>query len=237
MFDVLILEDEEYTREFFKKMIVGIPQVAKVIDTGNGISAVQLVKKYHPDLILLDIELCGQDLNGLEVAKQIYAFDQEAYMVFVTGYSQYAVDSFSVHPYSYVLKPIIVNDFIELIKEIAEKIECRQQQSEDILVIKFGHDITHIIKNQILFIEKLNGHSLIHTYDGQFKTLKTLDELAQQLDSQFVRVHRSFIVNLQHIKRVTEVYDRSYEIEFNAYPEKAQMSRYQYQKYKKLFQI
>lgn len=93
MIDVLVLEDEEYTRQFFKKLLFDLPQVSEVFDTSDSRDAIRLAKEHCPDLVLLDIELNGQDMNGLEVAKQIYSFDKDAYLVFVTGYTQYALDS------------------------------------------------------------------------------------------------------------------------------------------------
>ena len=78
------------------------------MDTGCGSEAIELARINNFNLIILDIELNEDDINGLEVAKTIYAFNQEAYMVFVTAYSRYAVDSFAVHPYDYIIKPIVV---------------------------------------------------------------------------------------------------------------------------------
>jgi two-component system LytT family response regulator len=119
MIKVLILEDEDYTREFLKKLILDHLKTCTAFDTAYGTDAIQLTKQHCPDLIFLDIELTGQDLNGLDIAKQIYSFNKEAFLVFLTGYPQYAVSSFAVHPFSYVLKPININEFIGLLREIS----------------------------------------------------------------------------------------------------------------------
>lgn len=237
MLNVLILEDEEYTRKYMKKILIDLPHVDTVIDTGNATEAIGLFQKYRPDINILDIELFGQELNGLEVAKQIYEVDKKAQLLFVTGYTRYAVESYAVHPYSYVVKPIVNEYFVSLIKEIIDSILYQRQQQQDHLVVKSKRNVIHLLKKKIIFIEKLNGHSLVHSYDGKYEFTKTLDELEQLLGSDFLRVHRSFIINMNHVKKISEIYDRSYEIEFNEYLDKAQMSRYQYSKYKKLYYL
>ena len=100
--DVLLLEDEVNTREFFTMLLHSITEVTKVIAAPCGEEAIRLAKHHRPDLILLDIELGNDDLSGEEGAKQIYDFDQEAFMIYVTAHSQYAICSFTVHPYSYI---------------------------------------------------------------------------------------------------------------------------------------
>lgn len=237
MIDVLILEDEECTREFFKELLLSHPDISAVFDTSNAGEAIRLAKEHRPELFLLDIELCGQDMNGLEVAKQIYSQHPDSFLVFITGYYQYAIDSFAVHPYSYQIKPINVNDFNDLINEIVSKVETSRLASADHLVFRTKDGITHISKEHVIFVEKVNGRSLIHTYDGKHEIYRTLDELEQQLGNNFIRVHRSFIINLKHVSKVREIYDRSYEVHFNEYPELALMSRYHFKKYKKIFQI
>jgi len=237
MIKVLILEDEEYTREFFKTLLLQLPEVSDVFDTSYAIDAILLAKEHCPDLILLDIELYGQDFNGLEVAKQIHSFDKDVYLVFVTGYSHYALDSIAVHPYAYVLKPINVNEFINLIRDISGLLEEKRLENLKNLIIKTRGGIIHIPKNQIVFMEKDNGHTLIHTYGSKHQVSRTLDELEKQVGNDFIRVHRSFIINIKHVLMVREVYDRSYEIQFYEYQEKALMSRYHFKRYKKLFQI
>jgi two-component system LytT family response regulator len=234
---ILILEDEEYTRAFLKKLILDNFESCSIFDTPYGTDAIQLTKQHCPDLILMDIELAGQDLNGLDIAKQIYSFNKEAFLVFLTGYPQYAVNSFAVHPFSYVLKPINVNEFIELIKEISELAEEKHLRNLDRLVVKTKNGIIHIPKEQIIFIEKEYGSILIHTYNGTHQLSGALYELERQLGNDFVRVHRSYIINLKHVIKVREIYDRSYEIEFGEFSQKALMSRYYFRRYKTLFDL
>jgi len=234
---VVLLEDEEYNREFIKKLLYDIPVVTEVFATSSAEQAVALARKHNPELILLDIELDNDDLNGLEVARKIYNFNQEAYLVFVTAYSKYAIDSFEVHPYSYILKPIKIEKFREIIIDIADKVRQKNVENDDTLVIKSKEETIHIRKREIIFIEIQNSISFIHTKEAIYETHQSLRELEEILNERFLRVHKSFIVSLDRIKRIYLVRDRSYEIEFYGYPQKALMSRYRYQEYKKQFNI
>lgn len=233
MLNILLLEDEKYTRMFFKKLLYEIPEVLLVIDTSNGKEAIQLARQNDFNLILLDIELMDDDINGLQVAKQIYEFNKEAYYVFVTAYAKYAVSSFAVHPYSYVLKPIVIDDFKALIKEIADRVNRNERQNNN-LIIQSADGKEFINMDDIIFIEIENKKSIIHSKHQKWYIYKSLDQINTQLNDSFLRVHRSYIVNKKQIKKIKAVWDRSYEIEFWDYPMKAQMSRYQYKKHKEM---
>lgn len=233
MLNILLLEDDKNTREFFKKLLLGIPEVVQVMDTGSGSEAIELAGLHDFNLIILDIELNEDDINGLEVAKRIYTFNKEAYMVFVTAYSRYAVDSFAVHPYDYIIKPIVVEEFVNLIKEIAEKINNTPSPNY-YFPIKSDGEITYLPVKDIIFIEAQNNKAIFHTRKGMFYANNSLDEIGKNLTNQFLRVHRAYIVNMEQIYKIRPIYDRSYDIEFWNYEHKARMSRNHYKKYKEL---
>lgn len=237
MLKVLILDDDENTREFFKKLVVEVPGVTEIFDTANGKAAISWAEANQPNLILLDIELETDNLNGLDVAKCIYEFNKDAYIIFITGYSQYAIDSFEVHPYSYITKPINITKFKQLIAEIVELVGSLGKSKSDILTFKSKNEVIHINTNDIIFLEAQRHRTIIYTQTGICQIRRSLDEVEKILPSKFLRIHRSFIVNIQKIKRTTEVLDRSYEIEFLDCTQKAHMSRHYYSKYKECFDI
>lgn len=235
MVKVLLLEDEEYNREFLKKILSDLSGIDLIFDTSKGEEAVAWTKKNHPDIALLDIELSGQELNGLNVAQRIRRYNKDAYIVFITGYSQYALESFDVHPYGYVLKPIKIARLQELMEEIIQRLKRPDEAMSGIITARLNDEIVHINHKDIIFIEVENHRSIIHTQRAMMEIRKSLDDLEAILGSDFLRVHRSFIVNLTKIKKVRETYDRSYEIEFWDYQRLALMSRYHYPGYKKRF--
>jgi len=87
MVSILLLEDEHYTRRFFKKLVSESPLVDKIVDTANGNEAISLALEHKPDIALLDIELSPEEgLNGIQVAKTIYNFSPETYFVFLVSF-------------------------------------------------------------------------------------------------------------------------------------------------------
>ncbi|MDD4411940.1 MAG: LytTR family DNA-binding domain-containing protein [Syntrophomonas sp.] len=237
MLKVLLLEDDDYTREFLNKLLSEISGITEIFATSSGEEAISWAEINQPQLLLFDIELGGNSSNGLFVANAIYTFNKDAYIIFLTGYSQYALDSFAVHPYSYMLKPINIAKFKDLIAEIVDKVQAQSKINSDILALKNRYETMHINKNDILFIEARRHRAVIHTLGNHLELNKSLDELETMLGSGFLRVHRSYIVNLKKIKKTKEIVDRSYEIEFCDCPKTAFMSRTYYSHYKEYFEL
>lgn len=233
MLDILLLEDEEYNREYFTKLLHDIPAVGEVFSTGDGKEAIKIVRENMPDLSLLDIELDGQSFNGIEVARKIVEIKQDIVIVFITGYTQYALDSFSVHPYDYILKPVKKSILADLITNIDHKIQSERVLSKDTLTIKHKNNIINIKKREIIYIEKLSNQACIHTTNGVHHVYKSLQELEEQLDRRFMRTHKSYIVNLIWVKRI-ELVGRSFEVEFFNYNKRAMMNRGMYNKYQRM---
>ncbi|MEQ8201012.1 MAG: LytTR family DNA-binding domain-containing protein [Syntrophomonadaceae bacterium] len=237
MTKALILEDEEYNREFIKQILSDIPGIMEIFATPIGQEAINWAKENHPQIALLDIELTNQKANGLDVAREISRLKDDIYIVFVTGYSKYAVESFEVHPYGYVLKPIRIAQLKDLLEEIVDRIQQQKQTQLNVLTVKVKNEVLHLNYDDIIFMEVDNHKLLIHSLGEVWEVRKSLDEIEDMLGEEFIRVHRSFIVNLTKVKKVRETYDRSYEIEFQDYPKIALMSRYYYPKYKEFFQV
>ena len=230
VFEVLILEDEEYNREFLKKIVGELPEVTAVYATSSGEEAVALAQKHKPNLALLDIELSPGDLNGLTVAKSIFSNDQDCFIVFITGYTKYALQSFSVHPYDYIVKPINKAKLKSLVIEIAEQSNNYKNNSSDI-IIKRKTEILHINQEDIVFIEKYNNEAHIHTCDEVYTAYQTLDEIGNSLSSSFFRSHKSYLINLDKVQKVSKNSNRSYQVSFYDYERTAMMSRDKYKQY------
>lgn len=238
MVKVLILEDEYPIREILKEIACNNLFIDEVIDTPSGKEAIRLAKEHKPDIILLDIGLDKEkEINGIEVAKMIKKLNPKAYFVFVTGYPKYVFESFQVHPYDYTLKPFSKNKVKEVINAIADKItkENDYVRNQDNIVIKTRNEILFIPQDDIIIAEKQDKYTVIYMKGNIVKTDRTLNEFEKRLGKNFLRVHKSFIVNINKIKKIKEVSTRSYEIEFYDYDRIALMSRYKFKKYKDIF--
>lgn len=238
MVNILLLEDEHYTRRFLKKLVSENPFVDKVIDTASGKKAISLAREHKPDIVLLDIELAPDEgLNGIQIAMKIYDFSPETYFVFITGYSQYAVESFVVHPYDYILKPVKKDKVKEVVNSIAAKIKKRNKarSGTEKIMIKANNEILMIVPDDILFIEKQDKFSLINTGSSVYKTYQSLGELENKLGGNFLRVHKSYLANIDKMIKISVVSNRSYAISFDGYDKVALMSRYKFIEHKHRF--
>ncbi|QGU00890.1 hypothetical protein SYNTR_2296 [Candidatus Syntrophocurvum alkaliphilum] len=233
MYKVLILEDESYTLRFIQKIIADHPLVSKIIPTSNSKDAIDMCIKHLPEIILLDIELEQEDdLNGIEVAKRIKKINNNGKFVFITGYSNYALDSFVVHPFDYILKPIVKERLYELITELSKEIKTQQ---EAIVKIRVKNSICFLKCDDIFYIEKHENNLNIITDKEIIQANCKLKDIQENLPNTFVRVHKSFIVNTTKIKKINYLGNRTYEIEFNNIEQKALMSRNKFKELEHLF--
>ncbi|CAH2213182.1 LytR/AlgR family response regulator transcription factor [Tepidibacter aestuarii] len=233
MTNILILEDEDYTRKFIKKLVLEEPLVTKVYDTSNSDEAISLATEYKPDIVLMDIELDATDnSNGLKTAKIINAINPESKFIFITGYSKYAIDAFSVHPYDYILKPINIVKLKSTIHDLASIIKKEKNNIISKLTIKNNNEISFILFENILFLEKQDKNVLIHTKKDVYYFQQTLTELESKLSDNFVRTHKSFITNMDKAIKIIDIGNRSYEIEFADTDKVSFMSRYKFEQIK-----
>lgn len=233
LFEVLILEDEEYNREFIKKIISEVPEVTEIYATSSSGEAIELAQKHKPSCALLDIELCPGDISGLTVAKSIFSNNPDCFIVFITGHTKYALQSFIVHPYDYIVKPINKSRLKRLIKEIADRAQHKTNLSNSIIIRGKGEHY-HISKDDIIFIEKYGNVAYIHTTDVKHKLYLSLDEIEKNLGDSFFRSHKSYLINLNKVKKVYKDKNRSYVVSFENYEQTASMSRKRYCEYLQL---
>ncbi|MBA1335194.1 MAG: hypothetical protein HPY66_0816 [Firmicutes bacterium] len=157
MVSILILEDEYYTREYLKGLVAKNPLASRVIDVSSGSEAVRTAKEHLPDIALLDIELdTGEGINGIDVAKMIQDINPRMHLAFITGYAKYALDSFRVHPYDYILKPFKTERVMEVISTLAAKVlqDRDTDNATDKITIRTGDEILFLRAEEILFIER-----------------------------------------------------------------------------------
>lgn len=231
MFEVLILEDEEYNLEFLKKIINQIPEVSGVYATSSADEAIALAQNHKPECVLLDIELSPGGSNGLTVAKSIFSHNRDCFIVFITGYAKYALQSFSVHPYDYIVKPINKAKLRALIKELSGKVHQHKFNTSGVIVFKGKGEVYQIHKDEIVYIEKFGNIAHVYTGNEILKVHQSLDEIQSELNGDFFRSHKSYLINLNKIRKVTKNRNRSYKVEFYDYDQTAMMSRYRYEDY------
>lgn len=238
MFRVLVLEDESYTLRFLEKLIAEHPMVEQVMTTSAGQNAIDLAGDFLPDLAFLDVELAPQDsLNGIDVARAIHTVSPRTEFVFITGYAKYAVDSFVVHPYDYLLKPIKREKVLQTISGLAAEHEEHniQKGPNNRLIIKTTDGVVFVNIEDIFFIEKMGKKAFIHARTGLCESNCIFNELETLLGHQFLRVHKSYVVNMDKVSQIKDAGNQSYAVHFDGYGPTALMSRTRFRAHQERF--
>ncbi|MEO8403044.1 MAG: LytTR family transcriptional regulator DNA-binding domain-containing protein [Chitinophagaceae bacterium] len=212
MSKVIIIDDEPLARSIVKEYLQKHPDLELVAECGDGFEGVKAIQQYQPDLIFLDIQM--PKINGFEMLELL---EPVPAVIFTTAFDEYAIKAFESHAVDYLLKPFNQERFTKAVTKWMEKknaaaenvppalLETASQspsQSQRI-VVKNGSKIKIIPVHDIYYLEAADDYVKIHTQEGYFLKNKTMSHFEQTLDEQqFVRSHRSYIINIQQITRI-----------------------------------
>lgn len=161
----------------------------------------QMEKGIHYDVIFLDIFMpC---INGIQCAKDIRSYDNFVKIIFLTTSTEFAVESYSVRAYQYLLKPIQKENLFLTLKLLEKEFEMTER---NIFVIKFKNEITKIALSKLEYCEVINRKIILHLIDSaECECNLRMNELEEKLKKfgMFLRPHRSFLVNMDHIQTLT----------------------------------
>lgn len=202
MIRCVIIDDEEPAINILKKYIERLPNLELVKTETNPLLGIEMIKREKPDVVFLDIQM--DEMNGIDVMKIL---GDSVNVVFCTAYSEFAVTSYDLDAVDYLMKPIEFNRFVKAVKRINDVIshqQCADSEAipNDYIFVKAGQrgKMLKIDLDDIDFVEGMNNYVAFHR--GSQKTLAylTMKELEERLPgSQFIRVHKSFIVALKQI--------------------------------------
>lgn len=216
MLNILICDDDIYTIRVLKKVIEETKGVKEIFLASNGEEAVEIVKNNDIDIAFMDIDMPIMD--GLEAAKVMVSIEEDLKIVFITAYRDYAFDSYEVKALDYILKPIDFSRVKKNIERIMQEASASRQEKSlipnSLLIIKEKQDYHMINMPEINYIEKEHNLLVINTIDKKYYTNLTLSEMEKRLTSNFLRTHKSYIVNLKNIQRIEPYGDSSFIIYF-----------------------
>jgi two-component system LytT family response regulator len=214
MLRTIIIDDEAHMRQTLEKLIKQFcPQINLVATAGGVKTGVEAIRKYNPDLILLDIKM--NDGTGFDLLKQLQPVDFK--VIFITAYDQYAVKAFKFSAIDYLLKPVDSDELAEAVckaenlmqKDFKTQLDTLEEnmRSEDKankkIILKTFENIYLVKVKDINYCESEGSYTAIHLLNGNkilvSTTLKDYDDLLG--DSGFYRVHKSFLINIRHINR------------------------------------
>jgi two-component system LytT family response regulator len=240
---VIIVDDEELARSLLREYLSHHSNIKIVAECSNGFEAVKAVTDLKPDLMFLDIQM--PKLSGFEV---IELLEEPPAVIFVTAYDQYALKAFNVHAVDYLLKPygkerfdaaleLAVQRLIGHQRNKAKKIAAEAQHGKHPLervLIKEGSKVLILPVQKIDYIEAQDDYASFRAEGRAHLKMQRLAELETLLDnSRFVRIHRSYILNIERLSRL-ELYAKDSRTAVLKDGTKLPVSRTGYDKLKEL---
>ncbi len=197
-----IVDDEIHAIETLTLYIEKVPGLTIIGTATNPLVALdQINNSLHPDITFLDVDM--PQLSGMELAGLINAHTK---IIFTTGFSDYAVSAFEKNASDYLLKPISFERFLISIKKVTENLQSSSPKaSTDHFFIKSNvkGKVIKLSFADVIYIESIKNYLSIFTSDNKYITYLTMKELEIMLPvSQFLRVHKSYMVNINTIKAI-----------------------------------
>lgn len=207
----IIVDDEQLARTVVREHLDSHPEIEIAAESANGFDAVKQISELKPDLLFLDIQM--PKLNGFEVLELV---EHTPAVIFVTAYDQYALKAFDVHAVDYLLKPFTRERFEEALKRALSRVgstdspvqdlvkEVRhQQQPLERILIKEGASVRVLPADTVDYVEAEDDYIAFHVSGKKHLKHQALSDLEQQLDpNRFVRIHRSYILNIDRISKL-----------------------------------
>lgn len=219
MIQAIIIEDEQPARDLIKYFLSAHANIKLLGEFPDGFSGLKAINELKPDLVFLDVQM--PKLTGFEMLELM---DETPHIVFTTAYDQFAIKAFELNAVDYLLKPYSQERFNQAIAKVIEKVQkepaeksiaqlvehvAEKQEILDRVVVKTGSKIKVIPVDQILYIESQDDYVMIYSPEGKYLKQQTMKYFEQHLEvGKFLRIHRSYIVNIDTIKQL-ELYEKN----------------------------
>ncbi|QIK60401.1 response regulator transcription factor [Dysgonomonas sp. HDW5A] len=196
----VIIDDEPLAIDLLKAYVVQTPYLELVATFENPLAAMETLRSGNIQVLYLDINM--PQISGLEFSKTLPASTR---VIFTTAYEQYAIEGFRINALDYLLKPISYTEFLQASNKAMEWFKLVDTNEASSIFIKSGYRMEKIELNDILYIENQKDYVKFHLegVSEPISSLMSMQSLDEKLPAkQFMRVHRSFIVNLNKIKTI-----------------------------------
>jgi two-component system LytT family response regulator len=226
-FKVLIVDDERLSRRRVRRLLSLEPDCEVAGECANGVEAVSAMERSRPDIVFLDVQM--PEMDGFEVARALS--DVQPLVIFTSAYDEYALRAFEVHAFDYLLKPFDGRRFRESLQRARSRVENDRsgrlerrpsnppepvpapRTSPDRIAVRNNGRVVFVKLADIDWIEAADNYVCLHCGRDTHIVRETMNELEARLDpAQFLRVHRSSIVNLDRIRELQPWFRGDYRV-------------------------
>jgi len=231
----VIVDDERPARDELAFLLRGFPEINLVAQGKNGLEAVALIKEHEPDLVFLDVQMPGLDGFGV-IKKLVERKVRIPQIVFATAFDNYAIQAFEVNAVDYILKPFDKARIARAVQRAKKMVEAHTSPVDRLETLvgqlgapkaKSAQPVKLLVKSQarmflvdaeeMIYASIQDGTITIFARDAEgVSNYRTIEELAGALDGDvFWRAHRSYLININHIKEVVPWFKSSYMLKMN----------------------
>lgn len=241
---VMLIEDEAGMRLLLRKIIEKLPEFEVVAECEELTEAVIAFNRQKPEVVFLDIGIKGQ--NGIECARILTDLNPKVKIIFATAHTEYMSEAFELYAFDYLVKPFDLERVKRTLGRIVEQMlpkECEPEEKvlniqhrQDKLLVKGKESMSFIHIPDIILIQRENNATVIYTEKDSYVTSVSMAELEKKLDpEQFLRSHKSYIINLSRIRKI-EPYGRwTYIVHFQGRKEDALLTAEKFEEIKRRF--
>lgn len=218
MLKIAICEDEKKERELIKDYLINILNEINIsyeILIFN--SGEELFNNYPKDIDIFLLDILMDKLNGMDTARKIRETDNKAEIIFITSLIEYALEGYEVRAYRYLIKPVKYDDLKTHILNCIKEIDIKNKH----IIIKEQGNRIKLDISEITYIEVQKENITIHTLNQTYETKGTMNNIEKEINcSRFYRCHKSFLINLEHIKSIKQyiaILENSDEVPISRY--------------------
>jgi two-component system LytT family response regulator len=219
----IIIDDEQLARELIKNYLSEYSSIEVMHECSDGFQGLKAIQELKPDLVFLDVQM--PKLTGFEMLELL---ENPPVIIFTTAYNEYAIKAFEMNAVDYLLKPFSRERFSKAIEKAKEKTGAKENNSAHVkefvqkvaseerterIVVKTGTKIHVIPVDTLHYIEAQDDYVMLYTKEGKFLKQQTMKHYEATLDNKtFVRIHRSYIVNVHEVMRIEPYEKDSYQV-------------------------
>ena len=199
MIRIAICDDEAPTRAYLASMIRAQDCPCEVVEYASAGDC--LAERRGIDLLFLDIELNATGPDGMALARKIRerATGTQPVIIFVTGYERYVFDAFDVGAFQYLLKPVDEEKFAKVFSRAVAQIGTAREKPGRVLTLQSANTSKTVPLDSIYYIESSNHKVELHLKNGEFVCYAKIGDLELELQDQFFRIHKGYLVNLSYV--------------------------------------
>ncbi|NLI22835.1 MAG: response regulator transcription factor [Clostridiales bacterium] len=246
---VLVADDDAGMRTVLRHIIDKAEGFQLAGEAQDGLETLRLVETMKPNVVFLDVEM--PKMSGVDCARSIQDMNPATIILFATAHDDYMSDAFEVYAFDYLVKPFKVERVMQTLDRIRDRLTCRVSPQEEApravnadrkpvdgrLMLRHREGVSFIDLNDVLLVQREDRATVLYTKDdGRFVTGDSLTEMEERLPEQvFFRCHKSYIINLNHIRDITPYGRWTYVVRLQGTKHDALITHEKYEELERMF--